>query len=1267
MRRVDGGKSKRGTVLVLIVGLLAMLFMLVTAYITLARFDRLTLDDARKGEQLDQVLTSLNDMLMAQLTQMSAIPGASVSGEAYDAIPGYRNGSWISALEPVRKRLSSTPTGTWPEDYEYPAVSSLTGAGTGKKALTDMMRDDDHLDGIVVDPANPGATPDTRSNARNPRSDADGDGIPDTSFQHVARATEMVNAAAGASVTADFDPTQITWGDDSDREYRAWLHFDEQALYEAAVRVVSHGGLVQIALPDEPAYDGQRHFLYSMFNWIMHPGDPTGGGLLGTEEDDPNMLAQTWTQRDVIEPLLRARGGLLLGAAGVESLPPALRWWQEIRFRHTFDPQYSDPVYHGGFEKDTWQRFNLAAAESVPFNKCDWEAWRQGVSLDADLYNEVAVLGSAVSPDPRNLYVRRRLLTTINNSDEVAREQSKTLTNPPTQENANLGIDAGQLKYYLGRITDTREKGGVPLGAFWPDGRFNDTTPLPDSSTPRGFEVVAELAAYFHEMLSAYSDWSDQAVSRRQQAYMLAVNTVAFAAPRMAPSGWIDTVYYANGSGTVYYGYTPQPFITHVVAYNRVEAPEDPNDPVPPGAIALAVELYNPNDTPNTGPIGASIDLSQYFISLNDQADPPDGSLNPLMMRSLGAGYLTELGSPPLLVDRGFTVFAVHGNDPNDGLADNGFFEAEKAAGRFPQMAGAIDTLGVPSMGDIVVKLWKVYDAAGTQAYCLVDRFEVDVSGKLSDREWWVSAERDCQADEQLGVRAGVAPARWRMCVGYQKNDSDEYQTAFRDAQAADPGDPEEPPTTLLDRLGYATPPAGVEERFGPTVPLCTMNPDLGTPTDPATITIHGTKRPAAFPTVGFMLFVPRFSHMYAGLEGLPKRWPMSELLREQWTEPDLTMNTVPADFGHMPVFENKQKIVGDAAISPPSGFRDNRAGRVPWGLLVYDYFTTLNPDGQDGQPDTGDELDPYRIPGRININAAPWFVLAGLPVIGPPYGVDLDGYVGPDLPLKTLDSGALSNISPAFWSSEAGILTGYGGIGTPRSITWTSGSNWATTPARLYYDATATYGATAGSWRLGPYLAQAAAAYRDRIQYALSTTTPAVLAQAHQRNSGYAYRGSRYEGTGDSTKYRGGIRRKDKKGNDCRGFLTLGELANVAGFDSSSEAELASSTTTVLAEGAPPDFFRAISLMALLDTHFLTTRSNTYTIYTALFDRQNPQASMRSQVTVDRSRLVPRLVEQPDTDGDGVPDKFITLQDSGPPEIIGRRKVGYFNARYDN
>jgi hypothetical protein len=109
-------------------------------------------------------------------------------------------------------------------------------------------------------------------------------------------------------------------------------------------------------------------------------------------------------------------------------------------------------------------------------------------------------------------------------------------------------------------------------------------------------------------------------------------------------------------------------------------------------------------------------------------------------------------------------------------------------------------------------------------------------------------------------------------------------------------------------------------------------------------------------------------------------------------------------DNGRMPVLEG---LVADAAGNfyaahhraqaeqalPPGRPGPGDTDWLPWGQLVFDYFTALplsNPGPYFGDPNLlGNpaaqpqvDLDGLRVHGRINLNAAPWKVLSGLPFV---------------------------------------------------------------------------------------------------------------------------------------------------------------------------------------------------------------------------------------------------------------------------------------------
>lgn len=1251
MRSVADRKRKRATILVMIVGLLAMLFMLVTAYITVARFDRVTLSMAAQGDAVDEIVTSMNDLLGASIARTEA-QGAVVIGANYADIPGFGTSTWLASGDPVRDPNSFTGhdfTNAQPYDYIYPALTSLDDHSATSLRMTDLMVNtwDDAY--ALSELAAGSGREDVIFNARWTAPDADGDGLPDALFSANALGTELANAVAGTPVRADVTPIDPDPNYIADKKLlRDWQAYDETARYAYASRVISHGGMVQIACPKEASHDWCRTFMQGMFNWVANPKDPLTGL-------DSTIMDELWLQRADIEPMLRIRGGMLISEAAADranpqGLPPALEELQQ-----DYDYGYTiGPWYDTSFKQDSFTRFNLDDAD-------DWIAWRAATNIDVNEYFQSG------DNNAREGYLPRRILTTQNNSDDLARIQ-----NPIAPTGSQLGLNPGALKFCLHDITSTRDVAGVPYGAFSVNRVFNDSLPLPlpGRTKPRGHEIIEQLASYYYEMLAdvrGAPTWGSveqpgqfgrEAVSRRQQAFMLAVNTVAFAAPRRTGAGyegWFDDIWYtdtADPAGQVtYHGYTPQPFITQVVVHgeghdpdpNDPNTPSDPNDPnFPDHDLAVAVELFFPHDPgPNTSDWNSkfssslfsvnpyALPLDQFGISIHDPNDPLPNRV-----------WFVDTGlAGKRLNGRQFlTIILRDGNNRLDTALPDETHDS----------TGSLDLIDIDTNVGLEVRLWRwssLYDPNGGH---VIDRMQIDfgvpkseVDGKKTE-DFIAQGYRDTntmgpgQGLSYYGGAAGDDPndyARWRMVTGKTRDQ-------FLIGPLADMLVPSyvaslNKPQVAVGQTGSVALPS----IFSTPTPLYTMN------ADPEKIGLHGAWRPASFPTPGFVLFVPRFSHVE--VNGTPIT--LSRVLEKQWTGRNYSAtgnNRPPADFGHMPIFDNNHTM-GAAQ----GGF--GTTGQVPWGLLAFDYFTTIDPRGFDPNDpnDPNDDIDPYQIPGRININAASWHVLAGLPVIGPA------SINGGNLPLFSTLPGGFGNstrAAPAFWSTTSGVLAGIGWNGAPRF------------PADYtYLGGRLVQGTSDGQWfRLGPSFGQAIAAYRDRLQYTTEGGIPTVMQRADLRNDSdpnaslaYTYR--------DTTGLYTGCNYGELRGQDDeakRGFLTLGELVNVPGFDLSNNTELLSGPgSTVLGQG---DFMKSVALLALLDTHFLTTRSNTFTIYSTLTDRDRPQASLRSQVTIDRSKLLPRLV---DTNNDGDFRDATVIQDLGQPEIIGERRTGYYNARYDD
>lgn len=1220
---------RRATVLLMVVGMLAMLFVIITAYLTLARFERLTLQQVDGRRESRRVVDALNDLLRSYIREEITNNDGKVLGEFnptkpyhFENLPGVGASRYLASLEPVLDasgmdlgdqqnnarygQLATDATYGNLKNMRFPAVTMLlddAGGGLLQPYIAELLWDKSE-DGVIN-------LSDLAGNSRDPFMDADGDGFPDSDFLALRLGTEIANTLAGRSVRvpdSSLFPPRFNLGP-NDATVALWREFERSSKYTIAARVVSHGGMVALQAPGEAgsAFNGysnvwNRRFVAGLFSEL----NMDRGGF--DTSSSTAFYREIASNAEALEPLLRRR--FLLPTwrpAGTNDAltAPALLRTLELDWPRTFAPDLL--AGRGPARTEKWQRFSFVRDGSVPNRQTgrDWETYVGATYLDPHPYLEES---SQTPGQALSTYDVRHIVTTMNHSDDLVR-LTKERTGPVDRNldpNADLRLPLGTTKFDLGLINR----------AFRADGTYNDD-PITAQNRINGPAIVRRLAAYYYQMLSSHKDFPDldtgqngEEPRRREQSIMLAVNTVAAGAPRLLlnsgeEGGVTDVVYHSDfptvgSEPVVYVGYGPQPFLTQVIAYNEATSSASNYE------VALGVEIYNPNDPTDPGFDAHAMPVKWFAVSINDdfEAGVADALtiLDPLRVGNLQSGGR--------LAGRTFAAFAVQ-------TGNNSFFDAPFGGShRVPSTS--------PTSGsrDIRVKLWR-FSASGV-AY-KIDELEVRVpegSGFDGDREWYVNAYRDCTV-EQVDLFGDYGDpnraARWRMVM-------DRVQDSAISGSS---------PSTERNELGNAAPQSG---QFAPFIPLYVMsrssdNAD-NAQSNPGYRVLNGTRRPTSFPTPGFLMFVPRYSHVRKlDTNGLPLSTSptMGRILKHVWDEPGsgLSLSTYPADFGHMPLFDNRQ------AEEPNSYFSNSRGGRLPWGQLVFDYFTTLNLDDPNRDGDTSDRVDPLRVPSRVNINTAPWSVLAQLPVLNP------SG-------LESLDPG----LSPAFRSAAAGVLIGADALGAPRfAAEWLRNSQST---------------AFSDILRLGPHLAVSAAAYRDRIAY--TDDVRGFLPNfVQERNTDGAYREAGIYGT-----IRAGAPNSSTNPRKT-GFLSIGELLNVKGFDydylagaAGAAQRRAGGSETLRDNGG--DFFRAVGVLALLDTQFLTTRSNTFTVYLTVADRANAQASIRSQITVDRSNILPRAVfSNNDLDGDGFPDYVTTITSNALPQIVGQREIGYTNARYDD
>ena len=185
---------------------------------------------------------------------------------------------------------------------------------------------------------------------------------------------------------------------------------------------------------------------------------------------------------------------------------------------------------------------------------------------------------------------------------------------------------------------------------------------------------------------------------------------------------------------------------------------------------------------------------------------------------------------------------------------------------------------------------------------------------------------------------------------------------------------------------------------------------DLGSPnagTTRAVAPVHATTADlgleGSYPTTGSMLLLMRYANELLG-PGPPIGRPMTTKITD-FTD---------IDNGHMPVFDPRgvytaQQDWATAATSLTGGqpLDGSTLLSLPWGQLVFDYFTALPLTGNTFDataalpafwpPDDSTNFPSYlrsnqpqvewngmRVHGRININAAAWKVIEGLPLMPP-------------------------------------------------------------------------------------------------------------------------------------------------------------------------------------------------------------------------------------------------------------------------------------------
>jgi hypothetical protein len=380
------------------------------------------------------------------------------------------------------------------------------------------------------------------------------------------------------------------------------------------------------------------------------------------------------------------------------------------------------------------------------------------------------------------------------------------------------------------------------------------------------------------------------------------------------------------------------------------------------------------------------------------------------------------------------------------------------------------------------------------------------------------------------------------------------------------------------------------------------------------------------YPSASMLLLVPRYAHLARSgcvtasnnpsslsNAAFQAQIPVTEFMRYYSGKVHDGGTRVPAsvDNGHIPVFDGTSRLLHQGmAANPPDGPGDD--ARLPWGQLVLDYFNTIEYSSYDNppagftarpyadlQPDTpypakgsieqvnlfngflqyGRRMVPLavptgttahglpvptpmpnrggrEIPGRLNIDAAPWMLIAGLPLVFPETANPIyPGLLGYDTDLYN-----------ALFTNDPNILNG------------DNRNDRRMARARIDQGMMAGYGFHSYV-TLSNTLARAIVGYRDRRRFNWDPSAP------------------RYDMTNGRTRNLTPLVTRTEAG-----LTTVLEVANVRqpGIGANPAGYMIDDPEP-LTGGGTLTWLDRIKILARIDDKWVTTRSNTFYVYSAL------------------------------------------------------------------
>ena len=1087
----DDTTRRRGTVLIMVIGVLSMLFIVGATLLIVARFERGTALTVAAGRNVEDAAIALAEPSLNQLRQdvvgkdgmpynrawtasetsrvedFADFPGRS---SAYgDVRDGFRSGDLLlSSIEPyyTADRDWRLFAFSWPADF----VASGSEPSNNVRISRWNSDPDERISPLTGQP----------------RGDATGDGVRDVALGNTLDQT----AATGLGSSM-----------------------------ELFMRVIPHGGMVLLDPMTHP----------SLLAQVIHPQDSPYHEEPWKLWQAPNPLATTEKDEGRLRRRLMLPGFLGRDAAGnyvkASDLPE-----DDMRYKLPVTLGYTAP-------NDSLKALTphyWPVDEEVVRGDLDW--WEKRVTPGPALTNKSSDPGGAYNSG-QDLYDRRRLVTTANSDDilrprrdeealtrfeaeddkvtepsHAGRERFHYIVNPETSASPwdatlddadnyarwDLPADEGGPLQY-GRLDDT----DAPMTLHFNVAGLRTQFSLRDALEPvwnsaaekyyglPSYRRAMQLTAYYLAMIQETSVPDNQQL---RTAAQLAVNTIDFADNGDRDGDGIADVpdpitYFAwpiDNPVFEVFGVEKQPYLTEAYAKQIIQAVEDTNNPGTyiwddnldnlPLESVYAVEIYNPYPEP--------LDITPYQLQVVSDKGESEAPI------TLDTTVVTNGGLIPAY---GYIVIA--NRNPGVGNVDtNVFLSAALQIGQKDQIrlvrtAASIVQLTPQGLATastpLVVDQLAPSDLGAPDGYWAQPPQITGTTRKPGDGGLVDPADDRLVRDSSLQRHketAGQPPVHWHFTLSrqmllppraYELPDSG-YDPPVTDAKnrpaqhnllGTDPmkthfgnnlriGNQELVAkefkgigfTAFKPFTNFSWIELSIAERAA-IAPFPVVVADRGV--DPRT---GGCM---AFPTTGTLLMVTRYGHELEDPKENSRPFPFTVAATRQWNNRETGLDRdglAWLDNGHMPVFDGDQ-----IAQDLNTAINDVRQSRldVPWGQLVFDYFTALPLEelvrlynlktmGFDDLPtaarmvNLSDEnyrrvyeaiflyyprMSPVaeapsplgaRVDGRINVNAAPWWVLDGLPVLP-----DKQSWTGAatwppdwhplaDLPVRELESGRM-------------------------------------------------------------------------------------------------------------------------------------------------------------------------------------------------------------------------------------------------------------------